>query len=233
MMTSEFDDAVETLAVLADPVRRAMYRFVRSQPSPVTREHVAEGTGTSVKLAAFHLEKLLERGLLEASYQEPGSRPEGGRPAKLYEPARQAVSVALPERRYQLMAEILAGAAPAGGEAMQSRALALAYERGFDAGAGFWASARPGRMGKERSLAMVREVLDALGYEARPGDDGEVVLGNCPFEAAAAREPEVVCGLNESYVSGVLAGLRQRGLTASIERAPSRCCVVVRASTPQ
>ena len=229
-MRSDFDDAVETLAVLADPVRRGMYRFVRSQPSAVTREQVAEGTGTSVKLAAFHLEKLLERGLLQARYQQPGTRPEGGRPAKLYEPARRGVSLAVPERRYELLAEILAGAAPAGGEPMRSRARELAYERGRDAAVALGAARRPGRMGKERTLAAARDVLDKLGYDARPGDDGEVVLTNCPFDSVANGDPGVVCGLNESFVSGVLDGLRGRDVTASLERSPSRCCVVLRSS---
>ena len=77
-MSSKFDRDVEAVSVLGDPVRRAMYRFVCAQPSPVSRERVAEAARTSVKLAAFHLEKLLERGLLEAHYEQPGSRPAGG-----------------------------------------------------------------------------------------------------------------------------------------------------------
>ncbi|MDQ3895895.1 MAG: transcriptional regulator [Actinomycetota bacterium] len=227
-MSSQFDRTVETLAVLADPVRRAMYRFVRSQPSPVSRERVAEGTGTSIKLAAFHLEKLLERGLLQAHYQRPGSRPEGGRPAKLYERARREISLSLPGRRYDVMAEILAGASAAGGEPVRTRGRELAYERGRKAGEEFRATHRPHRLGKDRTLAAARDVLDDLGFETQSGDGGEVVLTNCPFESAADRDADIVCGLNEALVSGVVNGLGGRAVVESLERAPSRCCVVLR-----
>ena len=227
-MSSEFDQAVEKLGVLADRVRRTMYQFVRQQREPVTREQVAAGTGTSVKLAAFHLEKLLERGLLRAHYQRPGSRPEGGRPAKLYEPARQEVAVSLPERRYDLMGEILAGAAPAGGTAVRDRAREIAYQRGFEAGEGYRAESHLRRPGRERTMAAAAAVLGDLGFAPQPGDDGELVLRNCPFDALAGREPDVVCGVNEALVTGVLDGLGGRGVTASLDRAISRCCVVLR-----
>jgi predicted ArsR family transcriptional regulator len=229
-MSSRFDDAVETLAVLADPVRRAMYQFVRSQPSPVTREQVAAGTGTTVKLAAFHLEKLLERRLLQARYEPPGTRPEGGRPAKLYETAAQALSVSLPERRYDVMAELLASAAGAGGDAVRALGRELAHERGRTAGEDFRARRQLRRLGKERALAAAREVLDEFGFETQRGDDGELILKNCPFDSAAEQDPETVCALNEALVSGVLDGVGCRAVAESRGRFVSRCCVVVRIS---
>lgn len=230
-MSSQFDHTVETLAVLADPVRRAMYRFVHSQPSPVTRERVAEGTGTSVKLAAFHLEKLLERGLLKAHYQRPGSRPEGGRPAKLYERGDAEISLSLPDRRYELLTEVLVGASGASGDAIRARGREVAYERGRQTGAEFRASHGLHRLGKGRTLAAARDVLDDLGFETQPGDDGEVILKNCPFDSAADRDPDLVCGLNEALVSGVLDGLGGRAVVQSLERTPSRCCVVLRSAS--
>ena len=45
---------------------RALYAYVRSAAAPVTREAAAEAVGISRKLAAFHLDKLVEAGLLEA-----------------------------------------------------------------------------------------------------------------------------------------------------------------------
>ena len=227
-MSTKFDQAVEKLGALADGVRRKMYQFVRDQPGPVTREQVAAGTGTSVKLAAFHLEKLLERGLLRAHYQRPGSRPEGGRPAKLYEPASEEVAVSLPERRYDLMGEFLAGAVSAGGDAVRARARELAYQRGFEAGEGYKAESHLRRPGRERTMAAAAAVLSGLGFEPQPGDDGEVWLRNCPFDALASREPDVVCWVNEALVAGVLDGLGGRGVTASLDRGVSRCCVVLR-----
>jgi predicted ArsR family transcriptional regulator len=227
-MSAKFDQAVEKLGVLADRVRRSMYEFVRDAPAPVTREQVAAGTGTSVKLAAFHLEKLLERGLLRAHYQRPGSRPEGGRPAKLYEPTREEVAVSLPERRYDLMGEILAGAAPAGGDAVRERARELAYRRGFEAGEGYKVESHLRRPGRERTMTAAAAVLRELGFEPQPGDDGELLLWNCPFESLSDREPAVVCGINQALVTGVLDGLGGRGVTAALDRGAARCCVVLR-----
>jgi predicted ArsR family transcriptional regulator len=226
---NEFDLVVEAVGLLADPVRRAMYGFVRSQPGPVSREDVATGTGASVKLAAFHLEKLLERGLLRARYQRQ-SRPQGGRPAKLYEPSPQEVAVSLPPRRYDLMGEVLAEAAPAGGQAMRSRAREVASERGKEAGQRFRDEHGLRRAGRERTLAAAGEVLRQLGFEPQPTGPGELCLTNCPFLALSQRDPDVVCALNEAFVAGTLAGLGGRGVQASLERAPSRCCVVLRFS---
>jgi predicted ArsR family transcriptional regulator len=228
-MSTKFDQAAERLGVLADRVRRTMYQFVRDQPGPVTREQVAAGTGTSVKLAAFHLEKLLERGLLRAHYQRPGSRPEGGRPAKLYEPAREEeLAVSLPERRYDLMGEILAGAAAAAGDEVRDRAQELAYRRGFEAGEEYKSGSHLRRPARERTMGAATAVLRELGFEPQPGPDGETILRNCPFDALSEREPAVVCGVNQALVKGVLDGLGGRGVTAALDRGTSRCCVVLR-----
>lgn len=227
-MSTKFDHAVERLGVLADRVRRTMYQFVRDQPGPVTREQVAAGTGTSVKLAAFHLEKLLERGLLRAHYQRPGSRPEGGRPAKLYEPAREEVAVSLPERHYDLMGEILAGAAAVSGDEVRDRAHELAYRRGFEAGEEYKAESHLRRPGRERTMGAAVEVLRELGFEPHLGAEGEMILRNCPFDALSEREPALVCGVNEAFVRGVLDGLGGRGVTAALDRGAARCCIVLR-----
>ena len=227
-MSTEFEHAVEQLAVLADPVRRSMYQFVCSQPRPVSREQVAEGTGNSTKLAAFHLEKLLERGLLEAHYQPPGSRAQGGRPAKLYRRSRREVAVSIPERRYDLMGQILAQAVPIGGEPVRQRARELAYERGRQAGEQHRSERRLRRPGKERTLSAAVEVLAELGFEPHKGGKGEIFLSNCPFDSLAQADPDVVCAANQALVRGVLDGLGGRGVEPSLERAPLRCCVVLR-----
>ena len=63
-----------------------------------------------MRLAAFHLEKLLSEGFLEATYDRDG-RPVGvGHPAKRYRPTGLELEVSIPPRRYDLAAEILAEA---------------------------------------------------------------------------------------------------------------------------
>jgi len=75
-----------SLSTLDDPVRRRLYEVVRERPEPVGRDEAAAAAGVGRALAVYHLDKLVEAGLLTASYQRPPGRggPGAGRPAKLY-----------------------------------------------------------------------------------------------------------------------------------------------------
>lgn len=223
-MRREHDRATDAIASLGDPVRRRMYQFVRSQPRPVSREEVAGGVGTSRKLAAFHLEKLVERGLLTVRVGA-AKRPQGGRPAKLYEVSDVEVAISLPERRYDLLGEILVAAVDGGGPEARARATAAARRRGVEAGEQY----RHARPPSQRDpLAVARGALDDLGFEPIEGADGAVWLRNCAFRALARRAPELVCGLNQAFVVGLLEGIGARRVEATAEPGEGRCCVVLR-----
>ena len=60
-------------------------------------------------LAVYHLDKLVEAGLLTASYQRPPGRsgPGAGRPAKLYARSDREFAVTVPPREYELAARLL------------------------------------------------------------------------------------------------------------------------------
>ena len=75
-----------SLSSLDDPVRRRLYEVVTRQPGPVSRDEAASAAGIGRALAVYHLDKLVESGLLTASYSRPPGRsgPGAGRPAKLY-----------------------------------------------------------------------------------------------------------------------------------------------------
>src|SRR5258708_32476556 len=100
------------IALLDDPVRRALYRSVTRQPDPVGREAAAAAADTTRENAAFHLDRLVDAGLLETSYKRLGGRtgPGARRPSKLYRRSARKPEGPLPERRYQLPAEPLAAA---------------------------------------------------------------------------------------------------------------------------
>ena len=103
--------AIERVAALEDPTRRQLYLFVGSQGGQdVSRDQAAAGVGISRGLAAFHLDKLVEVGLLECVYRRLGERrgPGAGRPAKLYRRTRAGVEVSLPHREYALAGSLLA-----------------------------------------------------------------------------------------------------------------------------
>ena len=100
-------DGIEQVGVLAEESRRSMYAFVRRAGRPVTRDEAAASVGVSRKLAAFHLDKLVDAGLLRAHYGVPGAERRVGRQPKVYEPADTQIAVTIPDRRHGLLAELL------------------------------------------------------------------------------------------------------------------------------
>jgi predicted ArsR family transcriptional regulator len=208
------NDELARLAVLDEPIRRQLFAYVRGSSEPVSREDAAEAVGISRSLAAYHLDKLVEQDLLVTSYRRPEGRsgPGAGRPAKLYV-AQGEVSVSVPPREYELAAGLLAEAAETSDEARNS----------LDA-----VAARAGRrLGGERKS--LEEALVARGYEPFEEEAGVIRLRNCPFHRLAEQHRDVVCGMNRSYLQGVLDGLGRDDVTASLEPEPGRCCVAIRA----
>src|ERR1700747_3402474 len=92
------------LSSLDDPVRRRLYEGVRERTDPVGRDERAAAAGVGRALAVYHLDKLVEAGLLTASYQRPPGRsgPGAGRPAKLYSRSDRGVAVTVPPRGDEL-----------------------------------------------------------------------------------------------------------------------------------
>ncbi|MBV9729689.1 MAG: helix-turn-helix domain-containing protein, partial [Pseudonocardiales bacterium] len=95
------------VAALSDELRRRMYGFIRRVRRPVSREEAAESVGISRRLAAFHLDKLVEVGLLRARYEPVGGIRKVGRTPKVYEPADTQVRISIPAREHDLLADIL------------------------------------------------------------------------------------------------------------------------------
>ena len=83
--------------------------MVRERAEPVGRDEAAAAAGVGRALAVYHLDKLVEAGLLTASYQRPPGRggPGAGRPAKLYTRSDREFAVTVPPREYQLAARLL------------------------------------------------------------------------------------------------------------------------------
>jgi predicted ArsR family transcriptional regulator len=207
----------QSVAVLVDPVRRALYDYVSRQDHPVSREEAAEIRGVSRGLAAFHLDKLVEAGLLCARYEAPLDQPRGrGRTPKVYEPASDGLMVTIPERRYELLGEILADAVAAEPSPALDTARRLAFERG-------------NQLGLEASdrRATLETVLTDLGFEPYSDHPPRTLLRNCPFHAVATRQVELVCGINLAFVAGLLNGLRESHLTAGLVPRPGACCVEI------
>ncbi|MFD6993412.1 helix-turn-helix transcriptional regulator [Streptomyces sp. NPDC059943] len=223
---------VAAVAVLADEVRRGLYAYTRRAQRPVTREEAAGRIGISAKLAAFHLDKLVAAGLLISRYDNPDGIRRVGRKPKVYEPADGDIRVSIPERRPDVLAEILVDAVldKRQGEDARSAALRTARDRGRDLGAVTRVGGRPGRLGPERSLTLSESVLEERGFEPHRQAPTELRLLNCPFHPLAARSPELVCGINHAFLGGFLTGLGAGGIDAVLAPRTGRCCVELRAA---
>jgi predicted ArsR family transcriptional regulator len=182
----------------------------------VSREEAADALGITRGLAAFHLDKLVDAGLLRADYAAPPDSPRGrGRTPKVYEPATEEVAISVPERDYALVAEILADAVaedPGHADASVTR---VARRHGNALGV---------RMRAEQ--IDLEAALTRTGYQPRRTSDG-MLLTNCPFHALAARQTDLVCGMNLEFIAGLIDGVAVTGCRAILAPAPGRCCVEV------
>lgn len=219
METVTAHEGVTQLGLLADPVRRRLYDVVAEQCGPVTREEAASAAGTSRTLAAYHLDRLAEAGLLDVGYaHKPGrAGPGSGRPAKQYTRSGHELVVSLPPRNYSLLAHILADAAASTETGPVRTSLTHAAER---------AGRRLGERSEGLDIA-----LTSAGYEPADTDDGGVILRNCPFHSVVQDHPELVCTLNQAVIRGALTGTGGDPDRAELDPCDGRCCVVIRPAT--
>ncbi|MFE3450202.1 helix-turn-helix transcriptional regulator [Nonomuraea sp. NPDC059194] len=201
---------LEALSQLSDPVRRSLYAYVAGHGGEVGRGEAAEAAGVSRTLAAHHLDKLVEAGLLEASFRPQERKgPGSGRPAKVYRRAGAELSVSLPPRDYASLASVLADVVELLGGEEQAEEAARAAGRRLAAGGGDPV-----------------ETMQARGYE--PYVEGGVVRQrNCPFHALARDFPLLVCSMNLALCQGLLEGLGEDPGRAALDPRPGECCVTL------
>jgi predicted ArsR family transcriptional regulator len=223
------EPAIRAVAVLDDELRRGMYNFIRAARRPVTRDEAAAAVGISRKLAAFHLDKLVDAGVLRAGVQ---ATRKVGRAPKVYEPVEADIRISIPPRHHDLLADILLDAVltdtdTEGGTARDA-ALRVARDRGQEVGATEREQARPGRLGAERALTLATTALQRHGFEPDRTSPTCVRLRTCPFHPLAAKAPEMVCGINHAYLTGVLDGLDTTTVQAVLDPQAGECCVELR-----
>jgi predicted ArsR family transcriptional regulator len=210
-------DDVGAIAALRDPVRRALFELVAAARDPLSRDAAAEALSIPRSTAAFHLDRLAEAGLLSVEYLRLTGRtgPGSGRPSKLYRAARAEVAVSIPDRRYDLIGDLLAGAIEVSAatgepvvEALRSTAAAagrVAGSEGFD------------------------HVLAEGGYEPTAAG-GDVILSNCPFHRLAADHTGVVCAANLAFLQGAAEASGVDHDRVVLDPGAGRCCVRITAA---
>lgn len=226
----QFNEDLDIIGVLRDRHRRGIYAYVSRRRHDVSRDQTAQALSISRSLAAFHLDRLVHTGLLEVSYRRLTGRqgPGAGRPSKLYRRSNRQVAFSVPERRYELLAQLFAEPLHETRDPRVKTRLAHTARRfGQALGSTYRARRRATTRGSLRNLSAV---LDRLGGE--PYAEGRVVrLRNCPFAAVASTYPKLVCGTNLSLVQGVIAGVGLDHLRAELDPEPGRCCVAVARSS--
>jgi predicted ArsR family transcriptional regulator len=220
------------LGTLAEPNRRALYEHVAAAGDWVSRDQAADAVGLGRGTAAHHLDRLAADGLLDVEYRRLSGRrgPGAGRPAKLYRRTRRELEVSLPPRDYELAGRLLAEAADrARTDGVDVVAALDDVARAHGERLAGEMRARLDRGGRRHTGAQRRAavlgVLEAHGYEPRAGDDGTIVLRNCPFHRLAEQHRDLICGMNLCLLGSAVANVEATDLAARLEPADDLCCV--------
>jgi predicted ArsR family transcriptional regulator len=207
---------VDAVSALADRLREDLYRLVAASDHPLSRDEAAAALALPRSTAAFHLDRLVEVGLLAVEHRRLSGRsgPGAGRPTKLYSAIAADVLASVPERHYELAGELLASSierADREGVPVREALDAEAHALGLSLASGGTAA---------------EDALSRCGYS--PADDGRggLTLDNCPFHALASRHTPLMCGANLALVQGVLDGTGD-DRQPSLEPAEGRCCVAI------
>jgi predicted ArsR family transcriptional regulator len=181
----------------------------------VGRDAAAAAVGLPRATAAAHLDRLVEAGLLTTTFVRINGRrgPGAGRPAKLYQRAFTEIGASVPERRYDLAADVLSEAVEvAQGRELQEVIADVARRRGRLIGT---------------EATSLGDALETTGYE--PHDvDGTVTLVNCPFHRLATRHTRTICGMNVALVQGMAEGVADDPARVCFAPGVDRCCVEIR-----
>jgi predicted ArsR family transcriptional regulator len=210
------DAAVAAVAALDDPIRRAVFEFVSRSATAVSRDAAAAALGLTRRVAAFHLDRLADQGLLDVEYRRLSDRtgPGAGRPAKLYKRIQGELAVSVPERHYDLVGGLLATAVAESietGAPVREVLDRTAYQTGRTIGA---------------AADGVESALEDAGYEPyRQDREGVLALRNCPFHRLAQQFTATVCGINLHLLRGVVDGAGESASDVVLDPRPGHCCV--------
>ncbi|WP_163162269.1 helix-turn-helix domain-containing protein [Arthrobacter sp. Alg241-R88] len=202
------------LASLGDEKRRQLFELVAASPGAVGRDEVAGATGIPRSTVSFHLDRLVQDGLLAVEFHKPPGKsgPGSGRPAKMYRPVAGEIGASVPDRNYDLAGELMAAAierSTTGGESVGESLPAESFRKGC-------------------SLAETSETLEDFlvqsGYRPEPDGDGGFLLPNCPFHRLSDGHPGVVCTMNGAFLRGAASRFDASSDRVAPADLPGHCC---------
>ncbi|WP_349897691.1 helix-turn-helix transcriptional regulator [Parafrigoribacterium soli] len=214
-MNEETTRQLSALAAISDPARRALFDFVNRSTEAVSRDQAAAALDMPRATAAFHLDRLVEEGVLEVEFRRLSGKtgPGSGRPSKLYKLGQRDLEVSIPERHYELAGELLASAveeADRSGEGVRTVLTRVATETGRQIGA---------------AAGSLRLALENTGYEPCDDGDGGMILANCPFHRLATSHTDVICHANLGLLQGVADGAGDSEHGILFDPQAGHCCV--------
>lgn len=227
---------IDAVASLGDKTRRKLFAYVSSSGCAVSRDDAAGALGLPRSTASFQLDRLVQDGLLAVEFRKLGGRvgPGSGRPAKLYVAPVREVAASVPDRNYDLAAELLVSAieaSTADGGSARDALERTAYARGQ-------AAAEADATRHAAADDKFADFLVAEGYRPEIDTEGGVVLLNCPFHRIAEGHTDVVCAMNGAFLAGAAAGcgiepgriqaLAIEGLRTQGAARPAQCCARIR-----
>jgi predicted ArsR family transcriptional regulator len=232
--TDHIEQRIGAIAALDQPLRRELYRLLGARGGWVSRDDASEALGVARSVAAFHLDKLVESGVVEVTFERTSGRtgPGAGRPAKLYRRATDELSASVPARRYDLAGSLFATAIAESertGSPIAESLSATARAAGRVIGEEVAAATGPLSKRDERRQAVL-EILGRHGYEPTVGKRGEIALVNCPFHRLAEEHRTLVCGMNLDFLGGLVEGIGTGKLDVRLAPEPGYCCVRISAS---
>jgi predicted ArsR family transcriptional regulator len=225
---TDLERRIAAVAAMDQPLRRDLYRMLAGAPGWTTRDEAAAALGIPRSVAAFHLDKLAETGVVEVNFERVSGRtgPGAGRPSKLYRPARDEIIASVPDRHYDLAGSLLASAvaeSASTGAPVGDCLRIAAHTAGQQIGEQVRIATETATPGDRRS--QVISVLEQHGYEPVIGPE-DIALTNCPFHRLAEQHRELVCGMNLDFLGGMLDGVGPDDhLTARLHPTPGYCCV--------
>ena len=192
---------MNVLDVIGDPELRETLLEVRRRPRAASISEIADATGVHRNVARRRLERLVEAGLLTASFERPPGRtgPGAGRPAKVYSPTPDTTAIEFPARRFPELIGLLVDAVPR----RRLPEVGARFGASLAASAGVESAADPGH-----GLERLCEAIGELGFQARLAslDDGraEILTPTCPLRPLVVANP-AVAELDRALWRGLVA----------------------------
>jgi predicted ArsR family transcriptional regulator len=186
--------------------RRGVLRVLRTAKTPMSIIAVADVLEVHPNTARFHLERLVDDGLVEQV--EPGKKGPG-RPPLMFRAVKQMDRGGI--RHYRLLAEILA-AGFAGEPDPRVKALAAGHAWGkdlatLDSGLVSGSESAPDVVGADEAIDRLVDMLDELGFAPERQSTegvGRIRVRHCPFLELAEDWAHVVCPIHLGLMQGVL-----------------------------